>query len=128
MVEINKELTYAIVGASKNQEKYGNIVLNDLKSAGMKLVPINPKEEEIEGFKVYPKLADIPDKPDVVVFIVPPAVTETVLNEVKELEIKSVWMQPGSYSDAAVKFCADNGIDCESNECIMVARKRLGIE
>jgi hypothetical protein len=116
---ISKKEIYAIIGASKNPEKYGYKVLINLKESGFKVTPVNPKEEEIQGLKVYERLADI-EKVDVVVFVVPPSITEKVLEEVKELGIRSVWMQPGSESEQAIKFCEENNINCVHHACIMM--------
>ncbi len=124
---ISNDNTYAIVGASSSHEKYGYKVLKDLKEAGYNVVPINPKGGEILGLEVFTSLeeyleSDSQNEIDVVVFIVPPKVTESVLKQVKELGIDRVWMQPGSESEEAIQFCEDNGIDCVHNSCIMVQR------
>lgn len=121
-MEISKDYTYAIIGASNNTGKYGHRVLKDLKAAGFKVVPINPNEKEILGLKVYPTVADYQDKIDVAVFIVPPQVTEKVLKEVKEVGIDKVWMQPGADSEAAIKYCKDNNLDCVTEDCIMIEK------
>ena len=124
---INKDFTYAIVGASNNEFKYGHRVLKDLSTAGYKVVPINLHEQEILGLKAYAKLSDYPGKFDVVDFVVPPAATEVVLKEAKQLGITKVWLQPGSESQAAIDFCQANGIDCIHDMCIMVQRRKLVI-
>jgi predicted CoA-binding protein len=48
---IDKSFTYALIGASNNQEKFGHKVLKDLLDKGFCVVPINPHEEEILGKK-----------------------------------------------------------------------------
>lgn len=121
---IPKDKIYAIIGASNNQEKYGHQVLNDLLSAGYKAIPINNKEEFILGERVYHSLSKFTDTIDIAVFVVPPQVTESILREVKELGIKTVWLQPGSESDAAIRFCEENGIECVHDACIMIERKK----
>jgi predicted CoA-binding protein len=46
------------------------------------------------GKKVYPTLSATKQKIDVVIFVTPPIVTEKVLEEVKQLKIQNIWMQP----------------------------------
>ncbi|MEK6958873.1 MAG: CoA-binding protein [archaeon] len=114
--------SYAIVGASSNPEKYGYKVTLSLKELGFVVIPINPKDGTILDLKAYSTLGDaIKAKKiiDCIVFVVPPAVTENVLVEAKNLGIKEVWMQPGSESDASIKFCEQNGIKCTHHACIM---------
>jgi len=117
---IMKEDKIALVGASNNLYKYGNIVLKDLISKGYDIIPVNPKEQKILDRLCYSSLKDINKKIDAVIFVVPPKVTEKILNEVKELKIKKVWMQPGSESNEAIKFCEKNNINCMHNSCIML--------
>lgn len=121
---INKEFRYAIVGASNNPQKYGHKVLADLQGAGFQVTPINQHETEILGLTVYHKVAEMPFVPDIVVFVVLPAVTEKVLEEVEELDIKKVWMQPGSESQKAIDYCNQHDIEHISGACIMVERRR----
>jgi hypothetical protein len=45
------------------------------------------------------------------------------LEEVKTLEIKNVWLQPGAQSDKAIQFCKENTIECIHDACIMIRRK-----
>ena len=118
---INKGFTYAIVGASNNPDKYGHKVMADLQQAGFKVVPINPKEHRILDEQVYANLAEYPDPIDVVIFVVPPNATRKVLEDVAVLDIRKVWMQPGSESDESIAFCEDHGIDCVHDACIMLS-------
>jgi len=119
---IDKKNLYAIVGASNNEEKYGHKVFKDLLSAGYKVVPINPTEQVILGEKVYPTLFDVKQKIDVVIFVTQPSVTEKVLEQVKQLNIKNAWMQPWAQNDGAIDFCKKNNIECIHNACIMIQR------
>ena len=41
----------ALVGASNDKSKFGNRIYRDLRSKGYNVVPINPKDENIEGDK-----------------------------------------------------------------------------
>jgi len=120
MIEKNK--TYAVVGASKNPQKYGYKVLKDLHEAGYRVIPINPKEKEIIGLKAIKNIIDVGLKIDVVVFVVPPNITEKVLKDVKKLNIKKVWLQPGSESKKAIKYCENNNINCVHSACVMISR------
>lgn len=120
---LDKRNTFAVVGASRNPEKYGHQVYRDLKEVGYEVYPINPNTEQILGDKCYPSLECLPAKPDVVDVVVPPKITEEIVKTCKKLLITKVWMQPGSESESAIKFCDDNGIDIIHSVCIMVERK-----
>ena len=122
---LDKKNMIAVVGASRNPEKYGHQVYKDLKTAGYRVYPVNPNAKEILGDKVYPDLKSLSAKPDVVNIVVPPKVTEEIVKTCKELGITTVWMQPGSESEEAIKFCEANGIDVIYGVCIMVERRNL---
>jgi len=121
---IDKNSTYAVIGASADEKKYGYKVLKDLAEAGYKVFPINPKGGRILGLKVFPDLASLPVQIDIAVFTVPPAVTEAVLPQVKERGIKKVWFQPGSESEAGIEFCRKNGIEYIARACIMLEKNK----
>lgn len=114
----------AVVGASRDREKYGYKVLKDLVGAGYQACGVNPSCTDIEGTACYPDLASLPWKPELVITVVPPAVTERVVREAAEAGITRVWMQPGSESPGAVAFCEANGIEMMHDACIMIYRKK----
>lgn len=120
---LDKQYTYAIIGASEDEKKYGHKVFLDLKNAGYTTVPINPKGGKILGEKVYEHIAEAPEV-DVAVFVVPPAVTEKVLVECKEKGIMKAWLQPGAASEKALDYCKENTMQCVHDMCIMIEKKR----
>ena len=111
---------FAVVGASSNEEKYGNIIFKNLVKRGYKVYPVNPRLDILDGIKAYPSLAAIPEKVDVVDVVVPPKMTEEVVKECKKLGLTRVWLQPGAESDEAVKYCKDNGIGVIYGACVMM--------
>lgn len=120
---INKNYIYAVIGASKDEEKYGFKVFRDLRDAGYKVVPINLQEKEILGVKAYKNILDVDMKIDVVIFVVPPQVSERVIRDVKEAGIENVWFQPGSDSENVIEYCKKNNIHYIYNSCIMIERR-----
>jgi len=63
----------AVVGASKKREKLGNVILRNMIKSGYggNVYPINPKESEIEGLKVYPAVSGIGQRVEMAVVVVP---------------------------------------------------------
>jgi predicted CoA-binding protein len=122
---VDKKNVIAVVGASRDPEKYGHRVYKDLKQAGYKVYPVNPNADEVFGDKCYPTLASLTQKPDVVDIVVPPRVTEQIVQECRQLGITMVWMQPGSESEKAIEFCRENNMRVVYGECIMIQRRKL---
>ncbi|MBN1613534.1 MAG: CoA-binding protein [Deltaproteobacteria bacterium] len=65
----------AFIGASNKPRKWGSIILNNMVVGGYsgRIYPVNPAEAEIQGFKAYAGIVDIPEIPDLAVIVVPPA-------------------------------------------------------
>ena len=118
-----RENIFAVAGASRNPEKYGHQVYRDLRNAGYRVYCVNPNADEVLGDKCYPSLEVLPVKPDVVDIVVPPKITEQLVKTCKKLGITKVWMQPGSESEIAIKFCEENSIDLVYGVCVMVERR-----
>ena len=110
----------AVVGVSRKKTKFGNAIYRELKQKDYNVFAVNPNMSEFEGDTCYSDLLSIPEKVDAVVINVPPMQTEKVVREVNEAGIKKVWLQQGSQSDEAINYCEENGIDCISNECILM--------
>ena len=92
----NKEIKIALVGASNDKSKFGYKIYKDLISKGYDVTPVNPKEILIEGVKSIQSVELMEQKPDIIDFVIPPAIA---LEEVKKLEINgydNFWFQPGS--------------------------------
>lgn len=116
----------AVVGASRDPEKFGALVYRRLKEAGKTVYAVNPSAEEVEGDRCYPSLSALPQTPILAVMVVPPRVTEDAVTECIRLGIKQIWMQPGAESEAAIAGCHANGIAVVSGgACIMVGLRTL---
>lgn len=110
----------AVVGVSSKGNGFGVSVYNHLKNNGYNVLAINKNGGFSNNIKLYNSLAMLDIKIDGIVTVVPPAETEIVVQEAKELGIKQIWMQQGSESKNAMEFCKDNGIQFISGECIMM--------
>jgi len=62
----------AIIGASENPNKVGGRPVHYLDKFGFKgkIFPINPSRTEVQGYKCYNSLADLPEAPDMVIVAV----------------------------------------------------------
>ena len=115
-----KNKSFAVVGVSRDESKYGHQVFLNLKGRGLKVYPINPKIKKISrDITCYPSLKDLPETPDTVVTVVPPKITVLIVKEAAILGIKTIWMQPGSESKEAIDYCKRKNIKCITNMCII---------
>jgi predicted CoA-binding protein len=112
---------FGVVGASADRSKYGNRVLQCYLQNGRKVVPVNPKEQEIEGIPCVASVAELPAEVQSISVITPPTVTEQVVRAAAAKGIKNVWMQPGAESSEAVDYCRQHNINVIADgSCILV--------
>ena len=117
----SKNVEIALIGASNDKRKFGNKIYLDLKMKGYNVIPINPKEKFIEGDRTYSSLNKMESLPDIVNFVVPPAIAIIVAKEAVKLGIKYLWFQPGSESKELENWLKNsNEIKYLINSCIMI--------
>jgi uncharacterized protein len=118
---LKKNKTFAVVGVSQDTTKYGHEIFETLMEYGYSVIPVNPKYERVDDVPCYSSLKALPEKPDVVVAVVPPVVTESVIQSCADLGIRTVWMPPGAWSEKAVEICQANGITEVHDVCLVAS-------
>lgn len=114
---------WAVVGASNDRFKFGNRIFRALRESGYRVYAVNPNVSQVEGEPAYPSLAALPERPEVVNFVVPPPVTEQVVEAAAALGLERLWFQPGAESQRAIDRCAELGLGCVHHDCILVRRR-----
>ncbi len=116
----------AIVGVSRKKNKFGNTVFRYLKERGFEVYPVNPYAREIEGTICFPNLEALPFPIENVLLIIPPQETERLVHSAAEAGIRRIWMQQGTESPQAIRFCQSNGIEVIHGECILMFVEPMG--
>ncbi len=102
--------TVAIIGASSDRSKFGNKAVRAFRHRGYTVVPINPREAEIEGLKAYASVLDVAERIDLVSMYVPPQVGLRVIDEVARKGIPDAWINPGAESTALLGRAQELGV------------------
>jgi len=113
-----------IIGVSRNPEKYGYRVFKDLLDKGYSVYPVNPNNGTILGKPVFRNLNELimaEGKPDMLIFIIPPAAAINTLREAVRQGITTFWFQPGSESRDIMTYCMQHKLACTFGMCIMHA-------
>jgi len=116
---LTRPKSVAVIGASKTPGKIGYAVLNNVISSGYKgeIYPINPKEEEISGFKTYPTVRDVRKPIDMAVLCVPAAAVLPVTEDCGKAGVKHLVV-----ITAGFKEVGKEGRDLE-NQVVDTAKK-----
>lgn len=81
----------AIVGASRDPEKIGSVVIKNIKESGFSgpIYPVNPHAQEIQKLTTYVDLRSVPEKVDLVIISLPAEYVLSILEQGNELGIKN---------------------------------------
>lgn len=86
----------AVIGASPKAERYSHKAMLLLADCGYNPIPVAPARQEILGKKVYPTLAEVPDRIDTVAMYVGPAHQAVVLEDIVRTKPRRVIFNPGT--------------------------------
>jgi len=101
----------AILGASSDRGKFGNKAVRAYVHAGWEVLPVNPREAEIEGVPAYRSLADVPGDLDRISVYLPPPVTLGLVPAVAARGAGEVWLNPGAASPELVAALQKAGVE-----------------
>jgi predicted CoA-binding protein len=103
--------TVAVIGASSDRRKYGNKAVRAYAQQGHRVIPINPHESEIEGYKTYASVLDVPGPIDMATVYVHGDVGVTIMDELAKKGIAEVWLNPGADEDPVVERARSLGLN-----------------
>jgi hypothetical protein len=116
--------TITVVGLSANPLRASNFVGYYLQRHGYRVIPVNPREEEILGERSYPSLAEAPAAPDLVnVFRAPDALPEIAAEAVAS-GAKALWTQFGVVNEEGARIAAEGGLAVVMDRCLKVEHAR----
>ena len=102
----------AVVGATNRPGSVGLAVFNNILRGGFQgtLYPVNPRVQSVMSVRAYPKLADIPDKVDLVIVIVPAGQVSTIIEEAGKKQIKGAIVITAGFRELG-----GDGVEMENN-------------
>ena len=117
----------ALVGASAKKDKTSHIVMKYLIEFGFEVIPINPGAagQEILGQMTYKSIKEIGKKIDIVDIFRPSAEAEKIVEEAKELNPKTIWLQLGITSEKAEENAKSINANYIENSCIKTEYQRI---
>jgi uncharacterized protein len=117
--------TVAIVGLSGNRLRASHFVGFYLQRHGYRVIPVNPREQEVLGEPSYASLADVPVPVDIVnVFRAPDAVPG-IAREAVAINAKTLWCQFNVISEEGARIAEAGGLTVVMDRCIKVEHARF---
>ena len=117
----------ALVGASAKKDKTSHIVMKYLIEFGFEVIPVNPGAagQEILGQMTYRSIKEIDKQIDIVDIFRPSAEAEKIVEEAKDLNPKTIWLQLGIKSEKAEKNAKSINANYIENSCIKTEYQRI---
>ena len=117
----------ALVGASAKKDKTSHIVMKYLIEFGYEVIPVNPGAagQEILGQMTYKSIKEIDKQIDIVDIFRPSAEAEKIVEEAKDLNPKTIWLQLGIKSEKAEKNAKSINANYIENSCIKTEYQRI---
>jgi uncharacterized protein len=117
--------TIAVVGLSANPWRDSHRVASYLQDRGYRIIPVNPREDEVLGETSYGSLSDVPDPIDMVDVFRRPEHTPEIAEQAVRVGAKSLWLQLDIVNDEARRIAEAGGLHVVMGLCIKVEYQRL---
>ena len=124
---LERSATVAVVGASRDTSKPSGGVPAGLKERGFKVLPVNPKADEVLGVKAYASLGDIDEPIDVVEVFRPAGEAAAIAEEAVAAGAKVLWLQQGIKSEEARQIAERAGLEYVEDRCMGALSKEFDI-
>lgn len=116
--------TWAVVGATSNETKFGYKIYKRLKSEGYEVYPINPTYDQIDGERCFHKIEELPEIVECVNMVVSSKFGKPMLVDIKEKGIKTIWFQPGTWDLDLIDYAKSLEFDVIYDHCVLVELTR----
>ena len=116
----------ALVGVSRDKQKFGYKAFRRLKLKGFTVYPVNPNTDLIDEDKCYKSIDSLPSEVESVILMTPKSVTEEAVAEAISKGIKNIWIQHHSETKPAIDMAKKAKIHLVTEECILMYAKPSG--
>ena len=115
----------AVIGLSANPDRASYKVASYLKENGYRVIPVNPREEEVLGEICYPDLSSIPEPVDVVDIFRRPEDVPAIVQEAIKIGARTVWMQKEVINEEAAAQARQAGLRVVMDRCMREEHQKL---
>ena len=97
---------FAVIGVTTNPDKFGYKIYQRLNEIEKTVYGVSPIYKEIDGKSTFPNL------------------TAINIKECNQLNIKHIWLQPGTYNDDLISLINENNLNYYQN-CVLIESQDL---
>lgn len=115
----------AVVGLSANESRPSFFAAKYMLDHGYKIVPVNPRYDQVLGQTCYPDIESIPVQVDIVDVFQRPDRVVPISQSAIDIKAKVLWMQLGVVNEEAAKLARQAGLEVVMNRCVKIEYARL---
>ncbi|MCB0009939.1 MAG: CoA-binding protein [Anaerolineales bacterium] len=116
--------TIAMVGLSPTKQRPSNFVASYLQYEGYRVIPVNPRADEILGVRAVPDLLSIDEPVDLVNVFRRPDECPAIAQQAAEIGAKSLWLQLRVVSEEAARIAEAAGLTVVMDRCVKIEHGR----
>src|SRR5947199_3244924 len=116
---LGKYKTIAVVGLSSHPWGASFSVSRYMQSAGYRIIPVNPLENEVLGEKAYPSLDDVPEPFEIVDIFRRPEYVPDIVEAAIRRNARVIWMQLEVVNEEAATRARAAGLEVVMDRCIL---------
>jgi predicted CoA-binding protein len=117
--------TIAVVGLSADWYRPSYFAAKYMQEHGFRIIPVNPKYDEILGEKCYPSLKAIPEPVDIVDVFRKPDDCVPIAQDAVAIGAKVLWLQLGVVNEEAARVAEAGGLEVVMDRCVKIEYARL---
>jgi predicted CoA-binding protein len=103
-------MNVSVLGASDKRERYSYMAVKMLAEKGHTVFPIHPLLDEIDGIRVFKRLADVPSPIHTVTVYLSPGRSTPLASEIASVRPRRVIFNPGAENDQLARRLSSEGI------------------
>ncbi len=115
----------AVVGLSANWYRPSYFAAKYMMDHGYRVIPVNPRYQEVLGQKCYASLRDVPEKVDIVDCFRQSEEIPAICDDAIAIGAKVLWMQIGVINEGAAKRAREAGLEVVMDRCVKIEYARL---
>ncbi len=117
--------TLAVVGLSAEWHRPSYFAAKYMQQHGYRILPVNPRYEQILGERCYARLEDIEVPVDIVDVFRKPADVPPIARSAVAIGAKCLWQQLGVMNLEADAIAREAGLDSVMDRCVKIEHARL---
>lgn len=110
----------AIIGASRNEKKFGSQLLKHLWTEGFEVIPVHHEADEIQGIHCFRSILELPDHVKAICLVTHKIDTDRFVDEAIAHGMKHIWVQQQSETEQTKTKAENKDVNIVLGRCLFM--------